>query len=92
MRLSRTTYRDRDDAGRLADFHAWRHTTGSLLLDAGVHPKVVQTFMRHSTITLTANLYGHAYLETMTEAVSRLPDFSGAMRGQKRARGKTGAA
>ena len=82
----------RDDGGLVADFHSLRHTAGSLLLDAGVHLKAVQTFMRHSTITLTADLYGHTYLETMTEAVSRLPDFSGAMRGQKRKGGKAGVA
>jgi len=82
----------RDDAGRVADFHALRHTAGSLLLDAGVNLKAVQVFMRHSTITLTADLYGHAYLETMTDAVTRFPDFSGAMRGRKRKGGKAGVA
>jgi len=81
----------RDDAGRVADFHALRHTAGSLLLDAGVNLKTVQTFMRHSTITLTADLYGHTYLEAMTDALQRLPDLSGAMGGRKKG-GKAGVA
>jgi len=76
----------------VADFHALRHTTGSLLLDAGVHPKAVQTLMRHSTITLTMDLYGHAYIDSVTGAVSRLPDFSAAARGRKRRKGAAGAA
>jgi hypothetical protein len=29
-----------DSAGRVADFHSLRHTTGSWLAAAGVHPKV----------------------------------------------------
>ncbi len=28
---------------------------------AGVHPKVVQTVMRHSQITLTMDTYGHLF-------------------------------
>jgi site-specific recombinase XerD len=37
-----------DSAGRYADFHSLRHSTGSLLVAAGVHPKVIQSIMRHS--------------------------------------------
>ncbi len=39
--------------GDTLDFHALRHTCGAWLATRGVHPKVVQTVMRHSTITLT---------------------------------------
>jgi len=74
----------RDESGRVADFHALRHTAGSLLLDAGVNLKTVQTFMRHASITLTADLYGHTYLEAMTDALQRLPDLSDAMGGRKK--------
>jgi len=42
-----------DAAGRYADFHALRHTTGSWLAAAGVHPKVAQAVMRHRDINLT---------------------------------------
>lgn len=43
----------RDDAGRVADFHALRHTFISNLAAGGVHPKTAQSLARHSTITLT---------------------------------------
>ena len=37
--------------GEHLDFHSLRHTCGAWLALAGCHPKVVQTVMRHSTIT-----------------------------------------
>ena len=46
-----------DDAGRYADFHSLRHTTGSLLAASGVHPKIAQEIMRHGDINLTMSLY-----------------------------------
>ena len=48
-----------DAAGRYADFHSLRHTCGSLLAASGVHPKVAQSIMRHSTIDLTMSRYTH---------------------------------
>lgn len=42
----------RDDLGRIADFHALRHTFSSNLAAADVHPKVAQSLARHSTIGL----------------------------------------
>lgn len=42
-----------DAAGSVVDFHALRHTTGSMLAASGVHPKVAQSLMRHSSIDLT---------------------------------------
>ena len=66
----------RDGAGRVADFHSLRHTCGSWLTAAGVHPKVIQSIMRHSTITLTMDVYGHRLVEQETTAIGRLPDLS----------------
>ena len=48
-----------DDAGRYADFHSIRHTTGSLLAATGTHPKVAQSIMRHRDINLTMSRYTH---------------------------------
>lgn len=42
-------------------FHSLRHTCGAWLSLAGEHPKTVQTVMRHSTITLTMDTYGHLF-------------------------------
>lgn len=46
-------------AGEKLDFHSLRHTCGAWLAIRGVHPKVIQSIMRHSTITLTFDVYGH---------------------------------
>ncbi len=63
--------------GEKADFHSLRHTTGAWLALAGVHPKVVQTVMRHSSITLTMDTYGHLFPGQDAEAVASLPDIMG---------------
>jgi len=65
-----------DDAGRYADFHSLRHTTGSLLAASGVHPKVAQSIMRHSDINLTLSRYTHTLTGQEAQAVAGLPDFS----------------
>ena len=64
-----------DEAGRVLDFHALRHTCGTWLAAAGVHPKVIQRIMRHSTITLTMDRYTHAFKSDEVEAVARFPDL-----------------
>lgn len=40
-------------------FHDLRHTSASLLLSAGTHPKVVQERLGHSEIGLTMDTYSH---------------------------------
>ena len=40
-------------------FHDLRHTHATQLLLAGVHPKVAQERLGHSTITTTLDLYSH---------------------------------
>jgi hypothetical protein len=58
------------------DFHARRHTTGAWLAMAGVHPKVVQTVMRHLAITLTMDTYGHLFPGQDAAAVAALPSMT----------------
>jgi integrase len=65
-----------DEAGRYADFHSLRHTTGSLLAASGTHPKVAQSIMRHSDINLTMSRYSHIFRGQDSEAVEKLPDLS----------------
>jgi integrase len=65
-----------DEAGRYADFHSLRHTTGSLLAASGVHPKVAQSIMRHSDINLTMSRYTHVLQGQESKAIEGLPDFS----------------
>ena len=57
------------------DFHALRHTFGSLLAASGVHPKTAQKLMRHSDINLTMNIYTHVQESESQAAIDKLPDF-----------------
>ena len=65
-----------DEAGRYADFHSLRHTTGSFLAAAGVHPKVAQVILRHSKIDLTMSCYTHTLRGQESQAIAKLPDLS----------------
>ena len=64
-----------DHSGLVVDFHGLRHTCGSLLAAAQVHPKVAQSIMRHSTIELTMSRYSHVYAGQEVAAVAALPDL-----------------
>ena len=84
--------------GESLDFHSLRHTCGAWLAMTGAHPKEVQAVMRHSTITLTMDTYGHLFPGAEAEAVARLPrmlpDGPGALRatGTDNATAENGAA
>lgn len=43
----------------LIRFHDLRHTSATLLLAQGVHPKIVQERLGHADITMTLNRYSH---------------------------------
>jgi integrase len=40
-------------------FHDARHTHASLMLKQGIHPKIVQERLGHSTIAMTLDTYSH---------------------------------
>lgn len=50
--------------------HDLRHSHATLLLGAGVHPKIVSERLGHSTITLTMDTYSHV-LPTMQDEVTK---------------------
>ncbi|MBN9374905.1 MAG: site-specific integrase [Cellulomonas sp.] len=52
----------------LIRLHDLRHTHATLLLEAGVHPKVVQERLGHSTIAITMDLYSHVLPTTQRAA------------------------
>ncbi len=62
----------KDHRGHVLDFHSLRHTCGSWLAISGAHPKTVQSVLRHSTITLTMDTYGHLLPGAEAEAADRL--------------------
>jgi len=62
-------------SGHLLDFHSLRHTCGGWLANSGAHPKTVQAVMRHSTITLTMDRYGHLLPGAETDAATQLGEM-----------------
>jgi integrase len=64
--------------GQYLDFHSLRHTCGAWLAQSGAHPKTVQVVMRHSSITLTMDTYGHLLPGAEAEAADRLGAMVGA--------------
>ena len=53
-------------------FHDLRHTSATLLLAAGVHPKVVQERLGHSQIGITLDTYSHVVPTMQLEAATKL--------------------
>jgi integrase len=49
-----------------------RHSAATLLLNEGVHPKVVQELLGHSNIAMTMDVYSHVLPSMQQEAISRL--------------------
>ena len=77
--------------GERFDFHALRHTCGAWLALQGEHPKTIQTVMRHSTITLTMDTYGHQLPGQAAEAVAKMPGLLSDPQQALRATGTTDA-
>jgi integrase len=53
-------------------FHDLRHTAATLLMAEGVHPKVVQERLGHSSIGLTLDTYSHVLPSMQNEAADKL--------------------
>ena len=77
-----TIYRRADRAwkaqalGRLR-LHQARHTYASFMIAAGVNAKALSSFMGHSSIKVTFDLYGHLMPGTEAEAAALLDRFLG---------------
>jgi integrase len=77
-------------AGRLKDiprarFHDLRHSHATQLPSAGVHPKVAQERLGHSTITTTLDLYSHVTETMQGDAAAKLDTaFRSAINGANR--------
>jgi integrase len=52
--------------------HDLRHTAATYLLSRGVHPKVVQELLGHSSITLTMDVYSHVLPSLHKEVASQM--------------------
>ena len=58
-------------------FHDLRHTSASLLLTAGVHPKVVQERLGHARIGITLDTYSHVVPAMHSDASSKFDGMFG---------------
>jgi integrase len=58
-------------------FHTLRHTAATILLQANIHPKVVQEMLGHSTITLTLDTYSHVIPGHHDEAAAEMEQLFG---------------
>lgn len=56
-------------------FHDLRHTHASLLLEQGVHPKIVSERLGHSTVGITLDVYSHVTPSLQAEAASQFDDL-----------------
>jgi len=55
--------------------HECRHTFATLMIAAGVNAKALQTFMGHSSITVTLDRYGHLFPGSEEEAANLLDAY-----------------
>jgi len=55
--------------------HECRHTFATLMIAAGVNAKALQTFMGHSSITVTLDRYGHLFPGSEEEAAVLLDAY-----------------
>jgi integrase len=53
-------------------FHDLRHTSATLSLANGTHPKIVQERLGHSSISITLDRYSHATVDMQRDAAERL--------------------
>ena len=53
-------------------FHDLRHTAATIMLSQGVHPKIVQERLGHSTISMTLDTYSHVLPTMQKEAAEKL--------------------
>ena len=73
-------------AGLDVRFHDLRHSCATLMLAAGVHPKIVQEMLGHSSIQITLDTYSHTVPGMQRAAAEQLGSLlpSGVISGGKR--------
>jgi integrase len=55
-------------------FHDLRHTCASLLINQGESPKYIQSQLRHASIDMTFDRYGHLFPDAGKEAAARMDE------------------
>lgn len=59
------------------EIHELRHTAASLMIDQRADPKLVQTQLGHSSISITYDIYGHLFPDRLDELAARLDRLIG---------------
>ena len=59
----------------LIRFHNLRHTAATLLLQQGVHPKIVQERLGHADISMTLNTYSHVLPSMQEDAALKMDEL-----------------
>jgi integrase len=70
---------DRAELPRSIRFHDLRHFAGSLMLSAGIHPKVASERLGHASVAITLDLYSHVLEGLDRDAADKVQD---ALRGK----------
>ena len=55
-------------------FHDLRHSSATILLTMGVHPKIVQERLGHSNIAMTLDIYSHVLPSMQKDAADKIDD------------------
>jgi site-specific recombinase XerD len=55
-----------------ASLHTLRHSAASALIASGIHVRIVQEVLGHSTYAVTADTYAHIAVTQQREAAERL--------------------
>lgn len=63
-------------------FHDLRHTSATLLINKGVHAKVIQERLGHTTIGTTMNVYGHVLEKADQTAAKHFENLFSVRKGQ----------
>jgi integrase len=58
-------------------FHDLRHSAATIMLNMGVHPKVVQELLGHNNISITLDTYSHVLPSMQQEAMDKLNNLFG---------------
>ncbi len=58
-------------------FHDLRHSSATLMLANGEHPKIVQERLGHADISMTLNRYSHVTMDMQRDAADRLAQLLG---------------
>ena len=64
--------RDREGRARGLEIHELRHTAASLMIDQGADPKLIQSQLGHSSISITYDVYGHLFPDRLDELAAKL--------------------